>query len=104
MADALGVACAVPTYNTSSGRLVKLMSHATSQDTRFRNRRDDNYASTPPGVERRQFNNSHDELSPRAREMAIAIDEYKLRHRRRFITFEEMLHVLEELGYTKPSR
>ena len=80
------------------------MSHATSQDTRFRDRRDVNYVTTPPGVERRQFNNNHDELSLRARELAIAIDEYKLRHRRRFITFEEMLHVLEELGYSKPSR
>ena len=53
------------------------------------------------GVERRQFANSHDELSPEARELAVAIDEYKLRHRRRFITFEEMLGVVKELGYEK---
>ncbi len=77
------------------------MSHTTSQDTKFRDRREVNYTSSPPGVERRQFNNSHDELSPRARELAIAIDEYKLRHRRRFITCEEMLHIFEELGYAK---
>ena len=59
-------------------------------------------ASGPPVIERRQFTNSHNELSPRARELATAIDEYKLRHRRRFITYEEMLSVIEELGYQKP--
>jgi hypothetical protein len=65
----------------------------------FVDRRDSNAASTPPGVERRQFTNSHDELSPDAKELAIAIDEYKLHHRRRFITYEEMLRVIQSLGY-----
>ena len=51
------------------------------------------------GRERRQFANSHDELSPEAAELARAIDGYKLQHRRRFITFEEMLAVIESLGY-----
>ena len=51
-----------------------------------------------PVRERRQFSNSHDGLSPNARDLAIAIDEYKLQHRRRFITFEEMLSVIESLG------
>ena len=62
-----------------------------------------NFSSTtiPPVVERRQFTNNHSDLSPRARELAQAIDEYKLRHRRRFITYEEMLAVIEELGYEK---
>ena len=32
-------------------------------------------------------------------ELAQAIDQYKLRHRRRFITFEEMLAVVKSLGY-----
>lgn len=54
-----------------------------------------------PGRERRQFANSHDELSPDARELAVAIDQYKLMHRRRFITFEEMLSVVRDLGYRK---
>lgn len=54
-----------------------------------------------PGRERRQFTNSHDGLSPPARELATAIDEYKLRHRRRFITYEEMLAVMQSLGYHK---
>jgi hypothetical protein len=53
------------------------------------------------GRERRQFTNSHDDLSPDARELATAIDNYKLQHRRRFITFEEMLYVLKMLGYSK---
>jgi hypothetical protein len=54
-----------------------------------------------PAVERRQFTNSYEELSPDARELAKAADEYKLRHRRRFITYEEMLTVLQSLGYHK---
>jgi len=55
----------------------------------------------PAAVERRQFANSHDELSPEARELAVAIDGYKFRHRRRFITYEEMLGVIKSLGYAK---
>ena len=54
-----------------------------------------------PSQERRQFSNSHDELSPEARALATAIDEYKTVHRRRFITYEEMLAVIKELGYQK---
>jgi hypothetical protein len=53
------------------------------------------------GRERRQFANSHDELSPEAAELAAAIDGYKLQHRRRFITFEEMLSVIKSLGYER---
>ncbi|MCA9247661.1 MAG: hypothetical protein KDA42_11110 [Planctomycetales bacterium] len=54
-----------------------------------------------PARERRQFTNSYEELSPAASELAMAIDQYKLVHRRRFITYEEMLHVIKSLGYTK---
>jgi hypothetical protein len=54
-----------------------------------------------PSRERRQFANSHEELSSEARDLAIAIDEYKLVHRRRFITYEEMLGVVKALGYRK---
>lgn len=53
------------------------------------------------GTERRQFANTYEGLSPRASELARAIDQYKLHNRRRFITYEEMLHVIEELGYDK---
>ena len=66
--------------------------------TEFVDRRASN--STPP-VERRQFTNSHDDLAPEVRELAIAIDEYKLRHRRRFISYDEMYSVIRELGYSK---
>ncbi|OHB75311.1 MAG: hypothetical protein A2W31_02570 [Planctomycetes bacterium RBG_16_64_10] len=51
------------------------------------------------GQERRQFANGHTDLSPKAAELATAIDIYKLRHRRRFITYEEMLSVITSLGY-----
>ncbi|TWT86550.1 hypothetical protein Mal64_33760 [Pseudobythopirellula maris] len=54
-----------------------------------------------PARERRQFTNSHDGLSPDAAELAAAIDTYKLRNRRRFINFEEMLGVVKSLGYQK---
>lgn len=53
------------------------------------------------GFERRQFGNTHHGLSPDARELAEAIDGYKVANRRRYITFEEMLTVIHELGYTK---
>ena len=54
-----------------------------------------------PIFERRQFANSYDELSPEAAELARAIDGYKVQHRRRFITFEEMLAVIKSLGYKR---
>ena len=54
-----------------------------------------------PVCERRQFANTHADLSPEAAELAQAIDEYKLRHRRRFITYEEMLAIVKSLGYRK---
>ena len=65
----------------------------------------DRRASVPavgaPQRERRQFTNSYEELSPNARELAQAIDSYKLVHRRRFITYEEMLSVVKSLGYRR---
>lgn len=67
----------------------------------FVDRRSGNPVDGAPGRERRQFANSHDELSPDAAELARAIDGYKLQHRRRFITFEEMLAVIKSLGYER---
>jgi hypothetical protein len=67
----------------------------------FVDRRTYDPSQPPPACERRQFANSHEELSPEARELAQAIDEYKIRHRRRFITYEEMLSVVRLLGYHK---
>ena len=57
--------------------------------------------SRPPGVERRQFSNNYSELTPESQELAVAIDQYKLMHRRRFITYDEMLSVIKSLGYHK---
>ena len=62
--------------------------------------------SYDPGIgrplrERRQFANSHEDLSAEACQLAQAIDGYKLLHRRRFITYEEMLTVIKSLGYQK---
>ena len=65
----------------------------------FVDRRSHDLAGRAPMYERRQFVNSHEELSPDAQELAGAIDGYKLRHRRRFITYEEMLAVVQSLGY-----
>lgn len=70
-------------------------------DPKFIDRRRQTGDTTMPRQERRQFTNSHDELSSGARELAIAIDQYKLHHRRRFITYEEMLSVITKLGYHK---
>ena len=64
----------------------------------------DRRSNTPAGaatIERRQFSNNHEHLSPQAREFAQTVDEYKLRHRRRFITYEEILDVVLALGYRK---
>jgi hypothetical protein len=57
--------------------------------------------SSHEGRERRQFVDGHTELSGPARELAIAVDGYKLQHRRRFISHEELLTVIQALGYHK---
>jgi hypothetical protein len=73
---------------------------ATSVD--FVERRDRTSTPLPPsGIERRQFSNNYDDLSPDARELALAVDQYKMRHRRRFISYEEVLYVIEQIGYRK---
>lgn len=51
--------------------------------------------------ERRQFGSSHSDLSPDAFELATAIDRYKVENRRRYITCEEMLTVVKQLGYRR---
>ena len=65
----------------------------------FVERRGFDVAERTPQMERRQFANSFDGLSPEAQELGRAIDEYKLRHRRRFITYDETLSVIQSLGY-----
>jgi hypothetical protein len=53
------------------------------------------------GFERRQFGNTYNSTREEVNELAVAIDQYKLRHRRRFITFEELYDVIASLGYHK---
>jgi hypothetical protein len=53
------------------------------------------------GPERRQFKSTSDHLRPEVAELAQAVDQYKMRHRRRFITFDELYGVITELGYSK---
>lgn len=53
------------------------------------------------GTERRQFVDSRQTFRPEVLELAEAIDQYKLRHRRRFITYEELHDVIAGLGYRK---
>ena len=51
------------------------------------------------GPERRQFQDSRDAYRSEVVELSEAIDQYKLRHRRRFITFDELYAVIIDLGY-----
>jgi hypothetical protein len=74
---------------------------AESSVSKFVDRRTSETNAEPLAGERRQFTNSHENLSPEAREMALAVDHYKLANRRRFITYEEMLSVMKSLGYHK---
>jgi hypothetical protein len=70
----------------------------------FVERRSSRQADTPQrsgGAERRQFGSSHVGLSEEGRELALAIDRYKLERHRKYITCDEMLYVLRELGYRR---
>jgi hypothetical protein len=73
----------------------------TVTDTDFVERRHGQEGGSPVGVERRQFANSYGDMSPEIQELAMAIDEYKLRHRRRLVSYEEIYGVIRELGYHK---
>ena len=63
-----------------------------------RNRQPENPAEW---VERRQFAESRDALHPEVRELAEAIDHFKLAHKRRYVTLAEVLDVVKNLGYHK---
>lgn len=69
--------------------------------TVFIDRRQSQQEGRSNGPERRQFTNSHQSFRPEVVELAEAIDQYKLVHRRRFITFDELYDVLSGLGYHK---
>ena len=72
---------------------------ATAPETSFVDRRQTSDGA--PGAERRQFTTTHNTGRPEVDELATAIDQYKIQHRRRFITFEELFDVMASLGYHK---
>lgn len=59
------------------------------------------HATTPAPSNASSTDAAHTDLSPDARELALEIDRYKFRHRRRFINYEEILSVMKNLGYRK---
>lgn len=75
------------------------MQPVAEQQTAFTDRRSG--AQGPPGVERRQFSDARADSRPEVRELAEAVDQYKLLHRRRFVTFDELYDVMVALGYHK---
>lgn len=78
-----------------------LIATPSEQTVPFVDRRDSQIQRKSAGIERRQFTNSFEGLSPDAAELGRAIDLYKLNNRRRFINYEEMLQVIRSLGYNK---
>ncbi len=74
---------------------------ATPFSPGFVDRRRQHTPSDQVPYERRQFGNSYSELSPEAKELALAIDSYKLMHHRRFVTYEELLQIIKSLGYRR---
>jgi hypothetical protein len=67
----------------------------------FADRRNEGVRRKSPGLERRQFSDSHDSLSDDAAELGRAIDQYKLANRRRYASYEELLSIIKSLGYSK---
>jgi hypothetical protein len=86
---------------TSLNEVKTMSTELATSPEHFVDRRSYDVSNRSPAFERRQFTNSYEELSPEALELARAIDGYKLNHRRRFITYEEMLSVVKLLGYKR---
>lgn len=79
-----------------------VLEQPAQQDFGFVDRRRESGDRRPEGVpERRQFQDARTYANPDAAELAEAIDSYKLTHRRRFITYEELHDVIMRLGYVK---
>lgn len=77
------------------------MQAANEQQATFVDRRRSDNSDGNSGLERRQFSTEHNTGRPEVDELARAVDSYKVRHRRRFITFEELYDVFISLGYHK---
>lgn len=68
----------------------------------FEDRRNRSGEARPEGLpERRQFRDARNYSNPEAAELGDAIDQYKMDHRRRFITWDELYDVIRNLGYEK---
>jgi hypothetical protein len=67
----------------------------------FVDRRLHDNATEEDRSERRQFRDGNRSSRPDVAEIANAIDDYKITHRRRFITFDELFDVITSLGYHK---
>lgn len=67
----------------------------------FVDRRNSENKSKFDGQEQRQFTNSYSSMKPDVAELAHAVDQYKMLHRRRFVTYEELFEVMSSLGYHK---
>lgn len=80
---------------------INLYSTIDQPDQGYLDRRSGTIKRKNPGLERRQFSDSHANLSPEAAELGRAIDQYKLENHRRYISYEEMLMVIKSLGYSK---
>jgi len=72
-----------------------------TQSIKFVERRGQRTDRPEGGFERRQFSESRESLSPEVRELAEAIDSYKLARHRRYVTLAEVLDVFKGLGYHK---
>lgn len=77
------------------------MQNPVIENKPFVDRRQAVSESDQPIRERRQFSDSRNSARPEVDELARAVDSYKLQHRRRFITFEELYDVMASLGYHK---
>ncbi|MCA9086360.1 MAG: hypothetical protein KDA81_20015 [Planctomycetaceae bacterium] len=69
------------------------------ENPQFVDRRRSAETTNQSGAERRQFRDGDRSRRPEVAEFAAAVDEYKISHRRRFITFEELFDVFTSLGY-----
>lgn len=67
----------------------------------FIDRRSEDNVAPRNQPERRQFRDGSRSSRPEVAELADAIDDYKITHRRRFITFDELYDVIRTLGYHK---
>ena len=68
----------------------------------FEDRRNRSGEARPEGLpERRQFRDARNYSNPEEAELGDAIDQYKMDHRRRFITWDELYDVIRNLGYEK---